>query len=137
MTELTEVKNKSRKALKMKNKEKIFIGVIILVSVIIALFLSPLASKQPDGLERAAQDFGFAEKAGNFFNINFIMADYVFPGIKSSYWQTAISGFFGVLVILVLFAVIFGIIFLLGKYKKGKSSPVSDDNNDIFKYKKH
>ncbi len=120
----------------MKNKEKIFIAAIILISVIIALFLSPLASKQPDGLERTAQDFGFAEKAGNTFNINFIMADYMFPGIKNSYWQTAVSGFFGVLLILALFSLIFGIIFLAGKYKKGKSNPVSGVNNDSFKYKK-
>jgi len=120
----------------MKNKEKMFVAVIILAAVIIALFLSPLASKQPDGLEKVAEKFGFAEKAVNSFNINFILADYIFPGIKNSYWQTAFSGFFGVLLILALFTLIFGIIFLAGKYKKGKSNSVSDNNSDIFKHKK-
>ena len=69
----------------MEKKEKIFIAVIAMAAVMIALFLSPLASRQPDGLEKVAQNLGFAERAVNFFNINFIMADYIFPGIKNSY----------------------------------------------------
>ena len=120
----------------MKNKDKIFIAIMILAAVIISFFLSPLASKQPDGLEKVAQNFGFAGKAGNVFKINFIMADYVFPGIKNSYWQTAFSGFFGVLIILALFALIFGIIFLVHKNKRRKSNPVSGENNDSFQHKK-
>lgn len=120
----------------MKNKDKIFIAIMILAAVIISFFLSPLASKQPDGLEKVAQNFGFAGKAGNVFKINFIMADYVFPGIKNSYWQTAFSGFFGVLIILALFALIFGIIFLVHKNKRRKSNPVSGENNDCFQHKK-
>jgi cobalt/nickel transport protein len=120
----------------MKNKNRIFIAAIVLTAVIISLFLSPLASKQPDGLEKVAENFGFAEKAGNFFNVNFVMADYVFPGIKSSYWQTSFSGFFGVLIILAIFALIFGIIFLVQKNKRSKNNPVKGENKDRFQYKK-
>ena len=120
----------------MKNKNKLFFAVIILAAAIVSFFLSPLASKQPDGLEKVAENLGFAEKAGNLFKINFIMADYVFPGIKNSYWQRAFSGFFGVLIILALFALIFGIIFLVHKNKRCKSNPVSGENNDSFQHKK-
>src|SRR5680860_1410774 len=117
----------------MEKKEKIFIAVIAMAAVMIALFLSPLASRQPDGLEKVAQNLGFAERAVNFFNINFIMADYIFPGIKNSYWQTAFSGFFGVLIILALSALIFGIIFLANKNKKNKNTPDTGENNNSSK----
>jgi cobalt/nickel transport protein len=117
----------------MKNKNRGFIAVIALAAVTILLFLSPLASKQPDGLEKVAENFGFAEKAKNIFNINFIMADYIFPGIKNSYWQTAFSGFFGVLIILAVFALISGVFYLVSKHKKNKSNLISEDNTDNFK----
>ena len=126
----------SKRSYQLKNKDKIFIAVLILAAIVISFFLSPLASKQPDGLEKVAQNFGFAGKAGNFFKIHFIMADYVFPGIKNSYWQKAFSGFFGVLIILALFALISGIIFLVHKIKGRKSNPVSEENNDSFQHKK-
>jgi cobalt/nickel transport protein len=120
----------------MKNKDKIFVAIIILAALTIALFLSPLASKQPDGLEKVAEKFGFAEKSGNFFKINFLMAHYTFPGIKNSYWQKAFSGFLGVLIILSLFGLISCIIFFVNKHKKGKSNPISEENTGSFKYKK-
>jgi cobalt/nickel transport protein len=120
----------------MKKKDKIFIAITILAAAVISFFLSPLASKQPDGLEKVAQNLGFAGKAVNILKINYIMADYVFPGIKNSYWQTAFSGFFGVLIILALFALVFGIIILVNKNKRHKSNPISEENNSSFQYKK-
>jgi cobalt/nickel transport protein len=116
----------------LKNKNKIIIAVIILAAAIISFFLSPLASKQPDGLEKVAQNFGFAGKAINYFKINFIMADYIFPGVKNSYWQTAFSGIFGVIMILALFALIFGIILLVNKNKAHKNRQIKKENDNSF-----
>ena len=44
-----------------RNRSLILFGLGL--SLLIAVFLSPLASKDPDGLERVAEDHKFAEKA--------------------------------------------------------------------------
>ena len=120
----------------MKIKHKVLAVAIMLVAIIIALLLSPIASKQPDGLEKVAEKLGFAEKAVNSFKINFIMNGYIFPGIKNSYWQTAFSGFMGVLFILSLFAFIYGIIFFTNKNKKNKKNTIQEEKTDSFNFKK-
>jgi len=40
-----------------------FLGLGLITSLAIALFLAPLASQDPDGLDRVAQDLEFADKA--------------------------------------------------------------------------
>lgn len=102
----------------MKMKEKIFILIIAIAALAVALFLSPFASTYPDGLEKVADKLGFADKASSFVNFKFIIPDYTFPGINSSFWQTSLAGFFGVLIIFAVFALILWITVLVNKNKK-------------------
>jgi cobalt/nickel transport protein len=90
------------------NRREIIIGLII--ALIAALFLSPLASSWPDGLEKVARDYGFISKGvtGSIFKSP--IPDYVFPGIKNEKMATAIAGALGTLLI---FGVGYGIAFLL------------------------
>lgn len=46
---------------KLRNRSLILVG--LGVSLVVAVFLSPLASQNPDGLDRVAQDQKFEEKA--------------------------------------------------------------------------
>ena len=105
----------------MKIKDKIFIVIISIAAIFVGLFLSPFASKYPDGLEKVADKLGFADKASNSVNFKFLRPDYSFPGIKSTFWQTSLAGFFGVLIIFAVFALIYVITFLINKNKKLKN----------------
>lgn len=77
------------------------LGLIVLV-VVAAAFL---ASGDPDGLERVAEDTGFLDAAeGSPFSI---IADYVFPGLDGPA-ATIAAGVIGV-------AVVFGVVWLIGR----------------------
>lgn len=68
------------------------IGIALLLAI-----LSPLASSNPDGLEKVAEDLGFLSKGqGPLYNI---IPDYVFPGIHDEKLATIIAGVLGVLLI--------------------------------------
>jgi hypothetical protein len=83
--------------------------------LIVAVF-SPLASSSPDGLERVAENKGFIDLAGSSpFQI---IADYAFPGIENEALATIVSGIIGVLV---LFGMAYGLAWLLVNTGKKKS----------------
>ena len=87
------------------------------ISLMVALFLSPLASTSPDGLEKVAETKGFAEKGGSWkFWKHAPLSDYTIPWIKNEKVSTALSGLIGTLAI---FFIALGI----GKLIK-KSPPV-------------
>jgi predicted outer membrane lipoprotein len=68
----------------------------LLLALAVAL-LSPLASPHPDGLERVAEDQGFADRAqGAPFQV---IADYVFPGIENQAVATILAGVLGTVVV--------------------------------------
>jgi len=80
-----------------------FVGLALALLVAI---LSPLASGSPDGLERVAEDTGFADAAEDApFEL---IPDYVFPGIASESMATILAGVVGTLVV-------FGLAYLLSK----------------------
>jgi len=71
-----------------------------LLLVLLVSCLAPLASRSPDGLERVAKDEGFIGKAeGPHY---YVIANYVFPWIKSEALATILAGIIGVLIIFVL-----------------------------------
>jgi hypothetical protein len=79
-----------------------------LIACLLVVFLSPLASSSPDGLERVAEDKGFL---GLGREAPFqIIADYVFPGIENEAVATILAGLIGTLI---LFGVVYGIAWLL------------------------
>ncbi len=79
---------------KMIDKSVLMGGVIL---ALILAILSPLASSNPDGLERVAEDLGFlAKESGPFYSI---IPDYTFPGIHNENIATIVAGVIGVLLI--------------------------------------
>ncbi|MBM3153768.1 MAG: hypothetical protein FJ008_00365 [Chloroflexi bacterium] len=80
----------------------------VLVLTFLLVLLSPLASSWPDGLERVAEDYGFAEKAADS-PYQFI-PDYVVPGVRSDALATILAGMIGTLI---LFGIGYGLARLL------------------------
>jgi hypothetical protein len=77
-----------------------FIGVCLAVAVVLAFFVSPYASSQPDGLERVATDAGFADEAGEHAFADGPLADYAVVGVEDDRLSTGLSGLVGVVLCL-------------------------------------
>ena len=84
--------------------EFILFGLVIALGL--AIFVSPYACSWPDGLDKVAEKFGFAERAGT--TIKAFFPDYKIPGISSAGLATAIAGALGT-------ALMFGLACLVGR----------------------
>ncbi|MCU0492191.1 MAG: energy-coupling factor ABC transporter permease [Chloroflexaceae bacterium] len=86
------------------------VGLVTLVGLLCAVgaaFISPLASGDPDGLERVAEDQGFLDRA---LDAPFsILPDYTIPGLDGNA-STIIAGIVGLLIV---FALAYGIAMLI------------------------
>lgn len=91
-----------------------FIGLAIAVGLAL---LSPLASADPDGLERVAEDHGFIERALDpAYNL---LPDYTIPGLNGPL-STMLSGVIGLLIV---FALAYGIMLLIrGRQESGQET---------------
>jgi cobalt/nickel transport protein len=78
----------------------------IAIAVLVVVLLSPLASSDPDGLERVAEDQGFIDQATNL--IGGLLGDYAIPGVGNEAFSTILSGLLGI-------ALVVGVLFLLGR----------------------
>jgi len=75
------------------------------IAAIVVIVLAPLASADPDGLERVAGDQGFLGNArAALFSI---IPDYTVPGVNGNV-STILAGLIGVLLV-------FGLMLLLGR----------------------
>lgn len=72
----------------------------LLISLGLALFVSPFACPWPDGLDRAAQILGFSQ--GQHHLLAALIPDYLFPGIKSAALATSLAGLVGTILAFVL-----------------------------------
>jgi cobalt/nickel transport system permease protein len=72
-----------------------FIGVGVAVALALVVFVAPLASSSPDGLEYVAEQTGIVE-AGEDNPIGGPLADYQVSGVESESTGTALSGVIGV-----------------------------------------
>lgn len=95
---------------KMRKRDIVF-G--IMIAVFLVFFLSPFASKLPDGLEKAAQDQGFLRQEKRWLPA--LMAGYFFPGIKNEKSAVVIAGILGIAVVFFV-SYLFGV--LIKKSKK-------------------
>jgi len=78
----------------------------LVVAVLIVVVLAPLASSDPDGLERVAGDQGFLANAQHaLFSI---IPHYTVPGLGGNV-STIVAGLIGV-------ALVAGLLFLLGRW---------------------
>ena len=85
--------------------------VVVAIMVFLAVFI-PLASSNPDGLERVVETYG-VEEGTSFWNG--IMSDYAVGAINNPYISTLVAGAFGTLLVLAA-------AFLLGKVISPKAS---------------
>jgi hypothetical protein len=70
------------------------------IAAIVVVVLAPLASGDPDGLERVGEDVGFIEQAQDA--VYEILPDYTVPGIEDPVISTIVSGLIGVAVVFVI-----------------------------------
>jgi cobalt/nickel transport system permease protein len=75
------------------------------IAALIVIVFAPLASADPDGLERVAADHGFLGAA--LHALYSIIPDYTVPGIDGSL-STILAGLIGV-------AIVFGVMVALGR----------------------
>lgn len=87
-----------------------FLLVGLVVTLGIAFAVSPMASSQPDGLERVAIDEGFAETARGHTLAESPAADYAVRGIEDEGLSTGAAGIVGVVA---TFAAVTGGLWLL------------------------
>lgn len=83
--------------------------IFLLVALVVAAFLSPFASPDPDGLDRVARDLGAEEKSEGKEAIQSPVPDYKFPGIESEAVATSLAGVLGTVIT-------FGVAYGLGKF---------------------
>ena len=83
----------------------IYAGVVI---SLLAVLLSPMASTDPDGLERVAEDMGFLE-LGQSASYQ-ILPDYTIPFLGETALSTIVAGVVGALVVLGIMVVIGGML---------------------------
>jgi hypothetical protein len=89
-------------------RHRVFLTGGLLVVAGLALFASPFASSDPDGLERVATDKGFAEKAKEHALGDSPVADYSVEGIEDDRIGTGLSGLAGVLITFAVGSALFG-----------------------------
>lgn len=83
------------------------------IAALIVVVLAPLASSDPDGLERVAEDHGFIDLAENV--LGGLLGDYAIPGVSDPVISTILSGLLGVAIV---FLVIVGVGRLLARGKR-------------------
>lgn len=72
----------------------------IAIAAVVVIVLAPLASSDPDGLERVAEDQGFLERAQNFFSG--LLGGYSIPGVDNEWLSTVLAGLLGVLIVVAI-----------------------------------
>jgi cobalt/nickel transport system permease protein len=75
------------------------------IAALIVVVLAPLASADPDGLERVAGDHGFLQSARDA--IYSIIPDYTVPGVDGNL-STILAGLIGIVIV-------FGLMVLVGR----------------------
>lgn len=87
---------------------KLFVVVALAVAIGLATAVSPFASSSPDGLNKVAEDKGFAGAGapGAYQEDGAPVAGYAFPGVENERLATGLAGFTGTLG---LFALGFGL----------------------------
>lgn len=80
------------------------------ITALIVIILAPLASPDPDGLERVAEDKGFLSQAQDA--LYSILPDYTIPGIDDPAVTTILAGLVGLVIV---FAVMWGLGRLLAR----------------------
>lgn len=105
----------------MRAGSRILVSAGVMFAVALALFVSPLASSEPDGLERVAADEGFADAATEPATAASPLAGYAVDGDDGNR-STAVSGAVGILVTFGVGTAVFGAMRVLRE---------EDDESDV------
>jgi cobalt/nickel transport system permease protein len=96
-----------------------FVAAGLLVAVGLVVFVAPLADSNPDGLERVAEDQGFAATAEDSATADSPLADYGVTGVTDERVGTIVAGVVGIILV---FAV--GVATLaMTRRKRSRASP--------------
>jgi cobalt/nickel transport protein len=94
-----------------------FVLIALVVSILLAFFVSPHASTSPDGLEKVASDKGFLERGERSSErMKSPFPDYVVPGVRNERLATGLAGLIGTLLA-------FGAGFGIGKLARRSRNP--------------
>jgi hypothetical protein len=92
----------------MRGNVRLFVVGGLLVAAALALFVSPFASSDPDGLERVANDKGFATSKRDHALKEGPVADYSFRGVDDERIGTGLAGLIGVMLTFGIGTLLFG-----------------------------
>ena len=95
---------------------KKYLAATAVIIIFLAVFI-PLASSNPDGLEKVVSTFGVKEEAVFWQGL---MPDYSFALVENSYVSTLLAGIFGTLMVLLT-------TLLLGKVMVPKSGKIKEN----------
>jgi len=82
----------------MKANTKLFLVAGLLLALALALFISPFADRDPDGLSKVAEDKGFASTERQHDLADSPVAGYEVKGVDDDRLSTGAAGVIGVLV---------------------------------------
>jgi len=88
----------------------------IVLALLLAFFISPLASPWPDGLEKVAEDYGFAGKGEEGSVMGALFPDYRIPALANEWLSRSFAGILGTSAI---FVIVCGVGLLLKRRRSG------------------
>jgi hypothetical protein len=103
----------------VRSNLRLFLVSGLLVAIGLAMLVSGFASSAPDGLNKVAEDHGFAANAKEHLFENGPLAGYAVKGVGNDRLGTAIAGLIGVLV---TFGIGLGLFALLRAMRSGTGS---------------
>ena len=102
---------------------RLFVAGGLLVAIGLAMLVSGFASGSPDGLNKVAEDHGFAANARQHLFENGPLAGYAVKGVNGDRLSTGISGLIGVLVTFGIGLALFALLRAMGSDGDGRSEP--------------
>lgn len=92
----------------MTSNARLFVAGGLLIAFGLALFVSPLASDEPDGLNRVAIDKGFANDEEAHALNDSPVAGYAVEGVESERLSTGLAGVIGISITFGIGLAVFG-----------------------------
>jgi uncharacterized membrane protein len=102
---------------------RLFVAGGLLVGIGLAMLASGFASSSPDGLNKVAEDHGFAANARQHLFENGPLAGYAVKGVNGDRLSTGISGLIGVLVTFGVGLALFALLRAMRSGGDGRSEP--------------
>jgi hypothetical protein len=88
----------------------LFVAAGLTIAVLLAFFVSPQASSQPDGLDKVAIDKGFAESERTHALDDAPTAGYAVKGVDNERLSTGLAGLIGVTITFTIAAGLFVVV---------------------------